>query len=269
MEPLSTTALAGAAITGATLVARSEFGKILYEDLAQGAVREVGGALTDATKLARAYVSGYLQQVAAGRERIERRVAEVCQEIPAERLVEPQPHVVAPIFNGLGLREDADPLAEFFKRLLRTAFDCRTQATYHPAFAQRLHELLPDEAVVLFHSKRMGVFVIPGDGARMRPLFPLETLVDPEHFREYVEHLIQLGLLTICDAKKALDMRIAQGIEKASKNVFPMSGIVQTVMPGKAIELTSFGQRFADACVPDDLPRASTPQDNVESAINE
>jgi hypothetical protein len=240
-----------------------------------------GGVAKAVVDNASAAISKYLQQVNEGRDRLTADIADAMQEIPPERIAEPQPHVVEPIYRGLVLRTEDDLLRSMFKRLLRQAFDRELQQDLHPAFTKLLNEISPDEALLLYIAKRMEAFKFPSenpadDERGIRP-FPVDDLSHPEDFGEYIDHLVSLGLVEVCgppaevkvQAGSAISAMVTGGLGGGfGSRQIPLTGLQQLAMPGKPMALSRFGTKFARACIPDTLPQHSA-SEQMEMVVDQ
>lgn len=239
-----------------------------------------GGVAKAVVDNASAAISKYVQRVKEGGDRLVGELAEAIHDIPAERLAEPQPSVVEPIYRGLVLRTEDDLLRSMFRRLLRKAFDKETLDDLHPAFAKLLEEISPDEAIVLFVAKRMEAFKFPSnttaEDEQGIPLFPVDQLSRPEDFAEYIDHLISLNLIEVCGPPAELKVQtgspisamVTGGLGGFGTKQIPLRGLQQLAMPGKPMALSRFGTKFARACVPDTL-FSNTSNDHVDIAVDQ
>ncbi len=223
----------------------------LYKDLAQPTTREVGAALGNAAKVAR-FALAPVDYLAAQHQRWQRYLERVAEKVPEERRIEAHPQVAGPVFAGLQYVEETGLNAELFLNLLACAIDRDRVSEAHPAFAQLISQLSPDEALILFHlKKRMyafhqratfftGSFTVEQLVVTLNE-FPTHELVFPENFGLYMEHLQSLNLAGI----------LQDGNQEAITEDAPFH---QTGVNVKSvIKLASFGTMFARACVPDTL----------------
>jgi Abortive infection alpha len=223
----------------------------LYRDLAQPATREVGEALGNAAKVAR-FVLAPIDYLAAQHQRWKRYLERVAEKVPEERRIEAHPQLAGPVFAGLQYVEETGINAELFLNLLARAIDRERVSEAHPAFAQLISQLSPDEALILFHlKKRTYAFhqhavyrpdsnTFEGRTTR-RNEFPVNELVFPGNFGLYMDHLHSLNLAGMW--QDGNQEPIMEGTPPRQTGV----NIKNLIM------LESFGRMFAQACVPDDL----------------
>lgn len=226
--------------------------KQIYKDAAQPAVRQVGQALEKTVKAAR-FALAPIEYLAAQNDRYQRYLERVANKVPEERLMEAHPQLVGPIFDNLRYVEEDSMIAELFVNLLARAIDKERVHEAHPAFVHIIAQLSPDEAVILFHLKKQlytyrqhAQFHRETNTFAPRTLtentFPIAELVFPQNFSIYMDHLHSLDLAGIWQ----------QGNQEV---IFEGEPRVQTgVSITSVIALTSFGQLFANACVPDEIP---------------
>lgn len=223
----------------------------LYRDIAQPTTREVGEALGNAAKVAR-FALAPIDYLAAQHQRWKRYLERVAEKVPEERRIEAHPQLAGPVFAGLQYVEETGINAELFLNLLARAIDRDRVSEAHPAFAQLISQLSPDEALILFRlKKRSYVFrqhaVYHPDSNTFEPRTtthnecPVNELVFPANFGLYMDHLHSLNLAGIWqDGNQEV---ITEGTPSRQTGVNIKS----------IITLASFGRMFAQACVPDDL----------------
>lgn len=223
----------------------------LYRDLAQPATREVGEALGSAAKVAR-FALAPIDYLAAQHQRWKRYLERLAEKVPEERRIAALPQLAGPVFAGLQYVEEAGINAELFLNLLARAIDRERVSEAHPAFAQLISQISPDEALILFHLKRQ-TFIYRqyaayrqesntfGPRTTTQNEFPVKELVFPGNFGLYMDHLHSLSLAGIW--QDGNQEPIMEGMPPSQTGVN-----IKSVM-----KLMSFGQMFAQACVPDDL----------------
>jgi hypothetical protein len=223
----------------------------LYRDLAQPATREVGEALGNAAKVAR-FVLAPIDYLAAQHQRWKRYLERVAEKVPEERRIEAHPQLAGPVFAGLQYVEETGINAELFLNLLARAIDRERVSEAHPAFAQLISQLSPDEALILFHLKKRTYAFHPHAVYRSdsntfegrtttRNEFPVNELVFPGNFGLYMDHLHSLNLAGIWQDGNQESIMGGTPPRQTGVNIKNL------------ITLESFGRMFAQACVPDDL----------------
>jgi hypothetical protein len=223
----------------------------LYRDLTQPATREVGEALGNAAKVAR-FALAPIDYLAAQHQRWKRYLERLAEKVPEERRMEALPHLAGPVFAGLQYVEEIGINAELFLNLLARAIDREHVSEAHPAFAQLISQLSPDEALILFHLKRR-MFIHRQYAAYLQESntfgprtttqneFPVHELVFPGNFGLYMDHLHSLSLAGIWQDGNQEPIMEGTPPRQTGVNI------------KNVITLVSFGRMFAQACVPDDL----------------
>ena len=109
--------------------------------------------------------------------------------VPAENIVTPSSSVAGSTILGLSYTHDEPSLKEMYLNLLAAASDDRRASQAHPAFAEIIKQLAPEEAREL-----SGMFFFPRDGSIARAK---DMLVDPPgSFR-----ILQAHLFSVVDAQ--------------------------------------------------------------------
>lgn len=223
----------------------------VYRDLAQPTTREVGEVLGNAAKVAR-FALAPIDYLAAQHERWKRYLERLAEKVPEKQRIEAHPQLAGPVFAGLQYVEETGINAELFLNLLARAIDRERVSEAHPAFAQLISQLSPDEALIMFHlnrrpfTYRQHAVYYPesntfGQRTTTENEFPVHELVFPRNFGLYMDHLHSLNLAGLWQ----------DGNQEAIMEGMPPT---QTGVNIKSIiTLESFGRMFAQACVPDEL----------------
>lgn len=83
------------------------------------------------------------------REKFADELDEATAHIPEESLQEPPLNVAGPVMQGLTFTHESEELRRMFLALLATSMDATKTGSTHPAFADVIRQLDPDEAQVL------------------------------------------------------------------------------------------------------------------------
>ncbi len=228
--------------------------KDLYDDLAKPTTREVGSALGNVVKVMR-YVLAPIDFLAAKHERWQRYLERVGQLVPDDKRIEAHPQLAGPVIEGLQYVREDDLIAELFINLLARAIDRDRIAEAHPAFASIISQLSPDEALILYNLKKSryelrqkAAFDPQTALFSQREIitnnFPPDLLAFPDNLFLYFDHLHSLNLAGVWQIGN--QEIIYEGEPKLQTGVF-----INSVMA-----LTSFGELFVRACVPDEFPLA-------------
>jgi hypothetical protein len=182
-------------------------------------------------------------------------------EIPEEDLITPSPSVAIPAMAGLQYSLEHLELKEMYLNLLATATDGRRSKEAHPAFAEVIKQLSPDEARLLRscfnkHTPIVKIVRWRGPGysylhTRLADLRDPRTgeQLDAELSAVYINNWIRLGLMEAIDkelggkwhyewARSSPAYVAAKANKKRFEHIRLESG---DLVP------TSFGERFARA----------------------
>lgn len=222
-----------------------------YEDALSPAMKQVGETLESVSKVAR-FLFAPIEYVATYQDRWQRYLSKVAEKVPEENLVEGHPQIVIPVLEGLGLQYEGSLLSELFIKLLANSIDKTKQDLAHPAFPNIISNLSSDEAKILFYLKKKPykikqksdfsvekkVFI---NKVMIEEEFPVDQLDSPNNIWLYNDHLNSLNLAGTFQLGK---QEIIQ--DKSGKQI--------GVFIRSERRLMEFGQFFAKACVPDELP---------------
>jgi hypothetical protein len=81
--------------------------------------------------------------------RFSRDMEEKLSRVAEDQIISPKPSVVGYALQGLAFAHDETTLREMYLHLLASAMDSRSASTVHPAFAEVIRQLSPEEAPVL------------------------------------------------------------------------------------------------------------------------
>lgn len=196
--------------------------KEAYSDVASGPLKELGKFGVDLLKTARLVLFPF-QYGAAVQDRLERRLAESVERVPAERRILPVESLALPIAERLRFYEDESIVADMYVSLLARAMDRERAGEAHPAFVQIVSQLAPDEALLIeqISTAHPSAFLRPAkkdnavflgkersaeihssdlsdiqkqrlESIAVRP----EELAQPHLVYTYIEHLVSLGIVS-------------------------------------------------------------------------
>jgi hypothetical protein len=202
-------------LTGKTI---EEVGKLLpevYKDTLQPAAREVGSVLGRTVRMALSPARGLAWTWEHAEQWLEEAVSQrfTDRAIEVENVVSPRPQLAAGVIRGVQASgPEPDPtLRELFANLLATAMQGDRSSQAHPAFAEILTQLIPDEAKILRALARRtrspvvlraralyveGYIPVPQETFLEAEILSKEVdLVDPDRLESYVDNLHRLGLV--------------------------------------------------------------------------
>jgi hypothetical protein len=251
----------------------SELIKIIYEDGAQPAVRNVGkalGTIFDKPNIWLLPMWLNNEKAKAIFMRNLEKFKESLYKEDEEEIVEVIPEIGVPILNKLSYIQNED-IAAMFVNLLVTASIKTTEGNAHPSFVNIISNLSSDEAKILNAIKtdlfiqRLYPFidvvtVIGKDqwiktGAYLTSIEHEMDLLFPENISLYLENLISLGLL-FPNEYGISDTKIYEYIVERYKKEYDLDREDRKIIR-RSFEVTYKCKRFMSACISKDVADAS------------
>ena len=186
--------------------------KTAYDDALQPVARETGKALGTLGKTInmalsplRGFVWSWEQIESYVSQTIERKLNE--RKVPKERIQIPDPDVAVPTLEALRYSK----LRENYANLLATSMDSATSKQAHPAFAEILKQLTPDEAKIIEFLPNVGrhepladlAYTLSKEKGQFTMARHVGTLAfdakceDPDMLPKHIDNLCRLGLTEI------------------------------------------------------------------------
>ncbi len=251
----------------------------VYEDGASDALKQVGGLATNLVKAFR-LVTAPIQYMSLLQDRLAHHLKKVSDSIPLDDQVTPPASLLLPLLEKLKYQEDNESLTQLYVELLKRSCDKNRVAEAHPAFFNLIGQLCEDEAMLLFHMKRItndpGTYFISKDQNKedkvfdhskfgnidqpenskkhhvhtlnspklSRRLFPISELMSKNFIDVYLSHIVSLNLIELFNSPGLVEIHFSE--DDAKRHKTQKKRIV-------CYRLTSFGQLFANACIPDNL----------------
>ncbi len=200
-------------------------------------------------------------------ERFPGEMAEKIKNVPQDQLKEPKASMAAPVLQGLGFAHEDPALKDMYLGLLACAMDKRRVTQAHPAYAEIIRQLSPEEVVALT-TVLTGKVAFPivniqlvdkrtGGGTYLyrhlvdaRDSHDMSKRIEDSQMPAHIENWIRLGLIEVSyirwftdDAHyKPFDDRPelirARSQESESQKINVEKGM---------LERTHFGKQFAEA----------------------
>jgi len=232
-----------------------ENSKELYKDLLAPSMRQIGKLGEDAIKALR-YMLPAIQDKAALQDAKDAARAHqlivfaehVSSHVPSHRLQAPPRHFAGYILDRARYLEPNNYLFELFANLLSRAMDNERVNEAHPAFANIIELLAPDEVIILNTIKTEGRYIldeaefVSADSAESIP-YPTKhnTLNFPQNIAVYCSHLQSLNLIVPENVRETA-LKEVQGpngsIDWQNKN-----------MKLGVLKPSEFGELFLRACL--------------------
>jgi hypothetical protein len=257
----------------------------IYKDAMRPAAREFGKAAAPAGKAAGETVAALavglrsltlwsIASLAKGYESIKDhcvpRLAKILEDVPEERLVSPEPSVAVPALESFVLVCHEPTLADMYVKLLATSMDSQSAEVAHPAFAEIIRQMTPDEArIIKFMSEShciptIKVFTRSKIPPRQtHPITPTQIALE-----NYYHRVPEMGIQNPGAMRVGLDnLRRLGLIEHNENKYFPESNGWDSLVNSQDVQrlkvrddvnimitkggyyLTNFGYRFCLACV--------------------
>jgi len=207
------------------------------------------------------------------------RVAEKLRDVPPENIVTPKPNVAGPILESLRYTGHEETLREMYANLLAASMNKATASSAHPAFAEIIRQLVPDEARVLSYlSLHRSVPLItarneykPGLSGKVggNDILVNVSLLGakakceaPEKAPEYIDNICRLGLATVPENYHLTEPNIYDPLEN-SPLVLGLKPIIERdqerilKIVRKTLQVTPLGNQFLNTCVITRIKRSS------------
>ncbi len=192
---------------------------------------------------------------------------------PPTRIVPPQLTVAGPVLEALRFAGNEEDLRDLYANLLAAAMDSETAHKAHPAFVEIIRQLSPDEAKLLAYIARapnselcfVDVEIHVADKGHANVLSHFSVLAETagcafhDLTASYLDNLARLGIVTlvpekwwVSDAAKAQYELLSKHPRVAAFTVQNESAAEDAPVPKVvkgAIEITTLGRQFIDACV--------------------
>lgn len=221
----------------------------VYDDLASGAFREVGNLAKNTVKAARCILAP-IDYLATQQDRFQRYLKRINDKVPEAQQINAHPQISGPVMDNLKYVEECSIITEMFLNLLARAIDKERVNEAHPAFANIIGQLSPDEAKILYYFdkkkyelKQYSTFYPStntfGPRSTTYNEFPTSKLMYPQNYFMYLDHLHSLNLAGIWQ----------KGNQKPTFSGGQQDGVVIK----SETNLTTFGELFIKACVPENI----------------
>lgn len=242
----------------------------VYTDLVQPTAKSLGSILNFLPGIIAAYLTKCQDWLINGKKSIEltaQAVQEKIQNIPEEKLTEPEANIAIPAIQQLSYCYDCEELRKMYANLLVTSMNIDTKSSAHPAFVDIIKQLTPDEAKLLklfpptineafpslnVVSKKIDKNEHTGIIANFSNI-AYGRCIYPDNISSYLENLERLGLIYISRMNWLVNDSLYTAL---IKHPF-IQNILQKPLPeGSCYDfekryfvLTNFGLNFLRACV--------------------
>ncbi len=252
-----------------------------YKDIVHPAAATTGEIISFVPRTIKVWLGKWEKWILNGEYAIketERLLAGKLQNVPIEKIVEPEAYVAVPAIQQLSYSMDSENLRELYANLLASSMNTETKWKVHPSFVDIIKQLTPDEAKLLKYIFNASNNQLPIINIQMKVTgkvdgvgIPLRwfshvyenILESPENYLSYIDNFIRLNLCHIPGTyiiKDEVYDEILESSEFASTdgarilNSGTVSGsdIKATCTVKKlSLNMTDFGKNFCAVCISD------------------
>lgn len=129
-------------------ILETEIAKRMYQDGMSKPTTQIGDLLTDFIKTIRLFTAP-IQLAAAAQDRLQKYLKEVAKRVPEEKQIKAEPTFAGAILERLVYVDDSNYLKKYYLNLLEKAIHSDLVSLAHPAFPSIIHQLSPDEILIL------------------------------------------------------------------------------------------------------------------------
>lgn len=227
-----------------------------YKDLAQPAVRRIGHALGNLTKITLSPIALLDYGFEQSKDWLNKKIEERISNIPDEFITTPPNNISVPLLNRIAISCDTPELRDLYAELLLKAIDSRTASLVHPSYAYVIEQLSPEEALLFIslHEKSdKTIFTEKFESAMYRSPPSIE-----EQFHEYCESIgIENNKNSQVWFENLTRLSLLQIINYSEPQLIPKRSDKYGIIPARVdtteyryLEFTAFGQGFIEACSP-------------------
>ena len=236
----------------------------IYKDALSPVVKPVGEILGFLPRTVKLALSSWERWLINGEESLRltaEAIREKAQQIPQEKLVEPEPHVAIPAIQQLCYCQNSDELRDLYANLLTASMNIDKKWSVHPSFVDIIKQLTPDEAKYLKALPPIAVIFYPlidvqftiGDQKGFHTAISnftnqnLEVLEHPQNICSYIDNLVRLNIIEIPAGQHLTDIEIYKALETHPLVQNPVGGdtsMIHYKYRHKIFKLTNFGADF-------------------------
>lgn len=241
----------------------------VYKDVARPIVKPIGEILGFLPRTIKLALSGWEKWLINGEESLRltaEAIKEKVKQIPAEKLVEPEPYVAIPAIQQLSYCQNSEELRNLYANLLTASMNADKKWQVHPAYIDIVKQLNPDEARYLKDFPPMVVPIYPLIDVEFslgknggHPIisnftdYKLDVLEHPGNICAYIDNLVRLNIIEIPSGQQLNDKARYEVLEKHPMIQNPIGGSEDVQISyhyrHKMFKLTNFGVNFLNvAC---------------------
>jgi hypothetical protein len=190
----------------------------VYKDAMSPVVKPIGEILGFLPRTIKLALSGWEKWLINGEESLKltaEAIKEKVQQIPKEKLVEPEPYVAIPAIQQISYCQNSAELRDLYANLLTSSMNVDKKWQVHPSFVDIIKQLNPDEAKYLKALTPSIIILYPlvdkyfklGNNKGRHPIISnftdenIKILEHPENICEYIDNFLRLKLIEIPDGE--------------------------------------------------------------------
>lgn len=222
-------------LSGIGKLAESELAKRAYEDALSKPAVQIGKLTSDTIQAFRLFTAP-IQLLATAQERFEVWLDGIRKTVPVERQIEAAPEIAGPILMNLRFMNDENELKNLYLRLLAHAIDRESCDQVHPGFIKIVEHLSPFDAIFL---QKLCQHLPLNRSVSERESFPCVIAL---------QNIFNSSNWSMSKIQSSLDLLSGFSVIR-----FQAFHDLDSRRPGirVLIELTEFGKRFVDVCLPE------------------
>ena len=257
-----------AAAAGAKELVKQTAGDV-YQDTFALVAKQIGKGLETGGRLVNAILTPIeivCDLVEFGKSKFAESFNQKAKEIPEDRIQEVPPLISMPILQNAILVDNEPDLREMYATLLANAMDSESADNAHPAFAEIIRQMTPDEARIFKFLANEPVYPVvsataldTADNSRMTLVqnltcFPDSVVAQKEqNIPDYIDNLKRLNLIEVRYQIKTRQPGAYDGILECAtfKACVRISEQMkkQLIWENGIISYSHFGKSFYNACV--------------------
>jgi len=198
---------------------------------------------------------------------LEKRLADKLRDVPPDKIISPNPHVVGPAIEALKFTAQESDLREMFSSLIANAMVSDRMVNVHPAFVDMIKSMSGDDAKVMKQIIRESPSALidikvsatgtPGWHYIARNVGLVGSkagLADPWLAIAAINNLERLGLITLLSNQRlknedAYEEIIGHSDIVKIKNDNTVEGTSSVIFDRHGAEITRLGRMFAASCI--------------------
>ncbi len=240
-----------------------------YKDVASPSVKPIGVMLSYLPRTIRLAFGRWEKWIVNGEESLLKTgelLKDKLENIPEEKICEPEPYVAIPAIQQLSYCENSEELRNLYANLLASSMNIDTKWKVHPSFVDIIKQLNPDEAKLLKSLPAIHIeshplinvkLVNKSQGGEYDLIsnftdVGLNKIENKVNICSYIENLERLKLIEIPPFSSLMDKSKYEGLKKNPILINSISPYLveqfEIRYELKRFHLTNFGVAFVETC---------------------